>query len=1499
MKVRTGSNIDYAFLQLFARSGRVGPALAALRRMGGCASDPHIKAWSVQTTTILSVPETETYISHLTNSIPKPLFLSMIVDDRIDKYPGSSDLQSVTPNDFYQSPDSELFSQSFEAVARAESDQPLLPSYSPHRRSNESTLEQGGVSLEKRFTWGLSEKESSPKYGSKLDAEAAFQDDGRLQISFGHRLSKRLPSNYAEPVNEIGLDEVGFRDAPPMNVNIMIVGSRGDVQPYLALGQRLQKYGTPVLKGDIGKKQVMVAEIWKMLERCCLSCYEVDEGSPNEGGFVADAIISNPPTFAHIHCAEALGIPLLLSFTMPWCATAAFPHPLVNVKQSGSHEPNAVNYYSYTLVDMLTWQGLGHAINKFRTKKLGLPYLSTASAVTMIQRSAIPWTYCISPALIPKPQDWLTHIDVVGFYFLDLANNYVPPTDLFDFLASGEPPIYVGLVGHFRFGSIVLNDPQEMTRAILAGISQAGVRAIVSPGWGGLDETMVKAAGPHVFALGNAPHDWLFQHVSAVCHHGGAGTTAIGLKCGKPTIIVPFFGDQPWWAAQLAQQGAGPEPLDSRNLTSEGFAAAIRAALSPDTIEAAQRISEMINKEARWGQKRSGIISQASTVTQHAVGQVNYVLGIFRRLTMRMKVAFSAQVLADRGEIDMNKLKLYRSREYKTHASATDPISGTALPLLRVVNGFVHGVVKIGSSRPDKGVAKMVTSTVGGVQTVLQGVTEGLTNVPKLYGSEVRETKPVTGFASGIVEGGKGFAYGLYDGITGLVNEPGALGAAIGVGTGPLCLTGLGTWTFPSHTMILIDNKTDSTEIQPQTESLSQSDSYADGSEPAASSVILDIPASDSHEYLPEAAMRPPPNYSPTAVNLIDSSASGISYPTEKARLPEYSETVVTEATIRSDGRIQASFASSQGFPEGYAPPIYEPALEKDGSFNTPSMNINIMIVEVEVTSSHTFRLANNSKNTIFQYWRGPKQPCEYMFLNAGSVSKSDNIKKGDVEKNQSMISEIMERCLLSCYEDDKVSGEEPGFAADLIISNPQTFAHIHCAEALEYRCIFRSGYDPLRELVEFIESGEPPIYIGFGSIVLENSENMTIRVGAISQAGVRAIIATSPEGLDEGMIKDAGDDVFLLTADTPHDWLFERVSAVVHHGGTGTTAIGLKCGKPTVTVPFFGDQRFCLSRGGRTNNAPRSWSASHSPEQVDAEVLANAIRVAISPESREAARKIGDTIRAEHGPKNAVESIHRHLPLLNMRCDLDPNRVAVWYSPTHKLRLSAFAAQVLAEAGELDINKLELHRSREYETHIGPIDPRVAKLPSEPGKGATKMLSASTLGFQNTLQSAAEGMHNLPKVYGGEVRKHKKVTGIGSGFAQGGKEFALGLYDGFSDFFMEPVRGFKRGGVLGAIGGVGIGALNLTTKPTAGFMHAVSMPIEGTVREVKSLLNRQVGKDRIVTRYAQGVSAARSASEAERERVVRAFIERVSRGDSASTVNKEDKKGKGKAKIT
>lgn len=102
-----------------------------------------------------------------------------------------------------------------------------------------------------------------------------------------------------------------------------------------------------------------------------------------------------------------------------------------------------------------------------------------------------------------------------------------------EFLQSGPAPVYIG------FGSIVAEDPQKLIDTILAAVSRAGVRAIVSKGWSEL-------AGPadaNVYYIGDCPHGWLFQHVSAVVHHGGAGTTACGLLNGRPTTIVPFFGE--------------------------------------------------------------------------------------------------------------------------------------------------------------------------------------------------------------------------------------------------------------------------------------------------------------------------------------------------------------------------------------------------------------------------------------------------------------------------------------------------------------------------------------------------------------------------------------------------------------------------------------------------------------------------------------------------------------------------------------------------------------------------------------------------------------------------------------------------------------------------------------------------------------------------------------------------------------------------------------------
>jgi UDP:flavonoid glycosyltransferase YjiC (YdhE family) len=157
-------------------------------------------------------------------------------------------------------------------------------------------------------------------------------------------------------------------------------------------------------------------------------------------------------------------------------------------------------------------------------------------------------------------------------------------------LDAGEPPVYIG------FGSIVVDDPNAMTRMIFDAIRISGVRALVSKGWGGLgaDELGVPEG---VFMLGNVPHDWLFQRVSCVVHHGGAGTTAAGIKAGKPTVVVPFFGDQPFWGAMIAKAKAGPDPVPYKSLTAEKLAESITFCLQQDTIARAKELGQRIREE--------------------------------------------------------------------------------------------------------------------------------------------------------------------------------------------------------------------------------------------------------------------------------------------------------------------------------------------------------------------------------------------------------------------------------------------------------------------------------------------------------------------------------------------------------------------------------------------------------------------------------------------------------------------------------------------------------------------------------------------------------------------------------------------------------------------------------------------------------------------------------------------------------------------------------------
>jgi len=127
-------------------------------------------------------------------------------------------------------------------------------------------------------------------------------------------------------------------------------------------------------------------------------------------------------------------------------------------------------------------------------------------------------------------------------------------------------------------------------------VVKAGVRAVLSKGW--LWSKVGNIEVPdNVLLIGNVPHDWLFRQVSAVVHHGGAGTCAAGIALGKPTVIVPFFGDQFFWAGMISRAGAGPEGVPYKQLTADKLAESIRKALHPDVAAKAKEMAEKMRGE--------------------------------------------------------------------------------------------------------------------------------------------------------------------------------------------------------------------------------------------------------------------------------------------------------------------------------------------------------------------------------------------------------------------------------------------------------------------------------------------------------------------------------------------------------------------------------------------------------------------------------------------------------------------------------------------------------------------------------------------------------------------------------------------------------------------------------------------------------------------------------------------------------------------------------------
>jgi UDP:flavonoid glycosyltransferase YjiC (YdhE family) len=278
--------------------------------------------------------------------------------------------------------------------------------------------------------------------------------------------------------------------------------------------------------------------------------------------------------------AEKLQLPLLQAYLLPFTPTRAFPGVLT---------PNlpgvlgsAFNPLSHHLARQMMWQSFRTADFKARREALDLPPAPFWGPYRSESLRGMPVLYGFSPSLIPSPVDWSDSIHVTGYWFLDSSEEWTPPVELINFLQAGNPPVYIG------FGSMSSKDPAATAELILEALQQIHQRAILLSGWSGLDRVNLPDS---ILMLDSIPHDWLFPRLAAVVHHGGVGTTAAGLRAGVPSVIIPFFGDQPFWGRLIAQKGLGPQPIPRQQLTANRLANAIQVAVSDGAMR--QRAATM------------------------------------------------------------------------------------------------------------------------------------------------------------------------------------------------------------------------------------------------------------------------------------------------------------------------------------------------------------------------------------------------------------------------------------------------------------------------------------------------------------------------------------------------------------------------------------------------------------------------------------------------------------------------------------------------------------------------------------------------------------------------------------------------------------------------------------------------------------------------------------------------------------------------------------------
>ncbi len=392
-----------------------------------------------------------------------------------------------------------------------------------------------------------------------------------------------------------------------MKLTLIAIGSRGDVQPIVALGRGLLEAGyavrmvtlesfEPMVRGQgleffpvQGDAQALTHEMMLAgMNGKGLNLFSMYRGIMRTFGAIAqsyeesfagsalrdsDAILSQlPGGFYGYDLAEALRVPYFALSVIPQEVTGAYPLSLLPMQFSLGR---GYNRLTYALGQQLAWHPFRRSINAFR-QRLGLPPASFWwGNIRRMAQERIPVIQGFSEHVIPTQPEWGDHIHTTGYWMLD--EPALQPSDtLLKFLEAGDPPVFIG------FGSMPVPDPAGTTRLILDALEHCGKRGILHAGWAKLG---TPALPETVFALDYAPYGWLFPRMAAIIHHGGSGTTGFALRSGAPSMVVPFTADQPFWGRRTHELGVGHAPIPFAKLTVENLARAIQTMLADAAMQ--------------------------------------------------------------------------------------------------------------------------------------------------------------------------------------------------------------------------------------------------------------------------------------------------------------------------------------------------------------------------------------------------------------------------------------------------------------------------------------------------------------------------------------------------------------------------------------------------------------------------------------------------------------------------------------------------------------------------------------------------------------------------------------------------------------------------------------------------------------------------------------------------------------------------------------------------